>query len=404
MPAASPVRTLVFTERVPRVCHLAPADVAFLLTTHPNHLELAPTATRGRYQVTPLGHVGVIVAPACRLVIRPKVPLSNLLLLLDPAVPLPSASVAVTPAPAIHLFDLLAGQFAHRLAERVAAGLHRDYTERSNQGPFLHGRLDLTAQLREAPGRKDRLHSRHDDLSADVACNQVPRATAERLLASPLLGEDVRAALRQALPAFEGVRPLPPAADAFTAVALDRLPEGYRPLFDLCRLLLEGLDPDERAGLTPAPAFLLDMERIFERYVTRGVLQAFADSKRHSVAVQPIFMVSPSRPGRPDVAMRPDVLIDHDGRRMLVVDAKWKRLPKAALVTADFYQMLAYATALGVPRAVLVYPGRHDRAWEYDFPGSPVRVTVRTLRVVGLGETCAVSLRRLGRALRRDAR
>jgi hypothetical protein len=33
-----------------------------------------------------------------------------------------------------------------------------------------------------------------------------------------------------------------------------------------------------------------------------------------------------------------------------------------------------------------------------------VRVTVRTLRVVGPGEACALSLRRLGRALQRDAR
>src|SRR5438094_8706493 len=122
MHAASPARTLVLTERVPRVCRLAPADVAFLLAAHPNHIELVPTGTRGRYQITPLGHVGVIVAPACRLVIRPKVPLSNLFRLLDPAAPLPSAPDAVTPAPAAHLFDLLAGQFAHRLAERAAAG------------------------------------------------------------------------------------------------------------------------------------------------------------------------------------------------------------------------------------------------------------------------------------------
>jgi 5-methylcytosine-specific restriction enzyme subunit McrC len=404
MHAAWPVRTLLLTERVPRVCRLATADVAFLLAAHANHVELAPTGTRVRYQITPLGHVGVIVAPTCRLVIRPKVPLSNLFLLLDPAVPPPSAPDAVAPVSTAHLFDFLAGQFVRRLAERAAAGLHRAYAERPNQGPFLQGRLDLVAQLRDAPGRRDRLHSRHDDYSADVPSNQVPRATAERLLASPLLGGDLRAALRQALHAFDGVRPLPPAADAFTAPALDRLPEGYRPLFDLCRLLLEGLAPDEAAGATPAPAFLLDMERLFERYVTRGLTEAFAGSQRHAVSVQPTFTASPSRPGRPDVAMRPDVLIDRDGRRVLVVDAKWKRLPRTALVTADFYQVLAYATALGAPRAVLVYPGHHDRAWEYDFPGSAVRVTVRTLRVVGPAEACALSLRRLGRALRRDAR
>jgi 5-methylcytosine-specific restriction enzyme subunit McrC len=246
------------------------------------------------------------------------------------------------------------------------------------------------------------LHSRCDDLTADLPCNQIPKAVAERLLVSPLLSEAVRAALRQALPAFDGVEVVPLTADRFAAA--ERAPEGYRPLLDLCRLLADGLAPGEKAGPTPAPAFLLDLERVFEGYVTRGVVEAFAGWSAHRVSVQPLHRITPAVAGQPEITVRPDVTIDGDEGPLVIVDAKWKWLPKAGPVTADLYQMLAYCTALGVRRAVLVYAGRRDRAWAYPLSRAPVAVEVRTLRVVGSPEECRRSLRRLGRDLRQSAR
>ncbi|HZY90661.1 MAG TPA: hypothetical protein VFE78_37910 [Gemmataceae bacterium] len=393
MYAASPARTVVLTERVPHVCRLAPADVEFLLRHHRGRVEVVPTGRRGRYRLTSAGYAGVIVAPACRLVIRPKVPLDNLFALLDPAAPLPSADDRVMPVPGAEALEFLAARLAQRMAERAAAGLHRAYAERAEQGPFLQGRLDLPAQLREAPGRREQLHSLRDDLTADVPCNRVPKATAERLLTSPLVGDAVRAELRKALAGFAGV-----SAEAVGPEV--SAPEAYRPLLDLCGLLLAGLTPGEAAGAAGAPAFLLDMEQAFEGYLTRGIVAAFARSRRVRVTAQETHTVNRPAPDQPDVTMRPDLLLALDGRAALAVDAKWKRPPKGALVTADLYQVLAYCTALGLGRGVLVYPGRRDRVWEYEFPHTPIRVAVHTLRVVGTRRACARSLRRLARTFR----
>ena len=97
--------------------------------------------------------------------------------------------------------------------------------------------------------------------------------------------------------------------------------------------------------------------------------------------------------------MRPDLTVYRDGRPMLVVDAKWKR-PIGAPAPTDLYQMLAYCTALGVGRAVLVYPGRRDGVGVYSLHKAPIRVEMRTLRVVGAPARCLRSLKRLGKALR----
>jgi 5-methylcytosine-specific restriction enzyme subunit McrC len=397
-------RTLILTERVPSECHLAPADVAFLLAEHSNRFQLLPTDRRDRYRLRPLGVVGVLVAPTCRLVIRPKIPLRSLFHLIDPAASLPATDDRTTPAPAESVLDFLAGQLAHRLTERAAAGLHRAYAERSEQAAFLHGRLDVTAQLREPPGRKERLNCRYEDFTADVPCNQLPKATAEGLLRSPLLGDGVRAELTRALQGFGGVASVPLDRATFDSATPPGARDAYRPLLDLCRLLAEGLGPTDAVGQTPCPAFLLDVERIFERYVTRGVEEAFAGRDRYVVAVQPLLVANRSVPGQPDVEMRPDVITYWEGKPALVVDAKWKRPPRTSLIPADLYQMLAYCAALGVPRAVLVYPGRIDRTWTYRLTHGSVEVLVQTLRVAAGAEACRRSLHRFGVRLRKSIR
>lgn len=401
MDAATRRRTLRLTERTADECRLPPADVAFLLAGHRNHLELEPTGRQGRYRLTPANHVGTIVAPGCRLVIRPKVPLENFLNLLDPTAPVPSSEDRTAVSPGTEALDFMAGRLARLLAERAAAGLHRAYTERVDQGPFLQGRLDLAAQFRAAPARKDRLHCRYEDFTADVPCNQVPKATAELVLRSPLLGDKVRTTLRRALDGFAAVSAFPLRPETFNALALDRLSESYRPLLAVCRLLAEGLTTDDTAGRFHHPAFLLDMERVFERYVGAGVVAAFQDVDRYRVQLQPLHTISRPVAGQPDLQIRPDVLIERAGLPLLVVDAKWKAWSGSPLVTADVYQMLAYCTALGVRQAVLVYPGRKNQLWTYPLDQAPIRLEVRTLRVVGPWERCRTSLQRLGATLRK---
>ena len=415
------MNTLLLTERVASECRLRPVDVDFLLAEHRAHVDLVPAGRRGWYRLTPTGHVGTIVGPGCRLVIRPKMPLRNFFHLLDPIAPLPTTVDHVSAVPGAEALDFLAGRLAQLLAERTAAGLHRAYTERAEQGPFLQGRLDLPAQLRQGHGRKDRLACRYEDFSADVPCNQVPKATVELLLRSPLLGAEVRAALRRQLSAFAAVSSIALEPDSFTAAA-DRLTEAYRPLLDLCRLLFESLAPGPSAGSVSGPAFLLNMERVYERYVTEGLRRVFEGSE-YAVAVQPLQWVSEPAASQPDLAMRPDVVIldggppsplsslreERDGGKgggqpVLVVDVKWKVLAGSPVVIDDVYQVLAYGAGLGVRRAVLVYPGRRDRLWAYRLRRSPILVEVRTLRVVGSRQACRLSLQRLGHALRPPVR
>src|SRR5262249_40443884 len=143
------------------------------------------------------------------------------------------------------------------------------------------------------------------------------------------------------------------------------------------------------------------LETVFERYCLSACASAFAAEDQRTALVQPLCQVSRSATAAPGLEIRPDLLVARGSRPLLVLDAKWKRLPGSPLLREDVYQVLAYCTALGLEQALLVYPGRRDRAWGYDFVHAPVRLTVRTLRVVGAREALRRSLRRLVRAVRR---
>ncbi len=394
---ALPMRTLTLTERRPAECRLTGDDLDFLLAEHASHLRLAPTRRRGVCVVTPTRLVGVIAAPNCCLVIRPKLPLRCLFHLLDPDAGL-ELSRAGPASEGAEALTFLALRLAQLVGERAAAGLHRSYAERDAATPFLQGRLDVAAQLREGPSRRDQFHCRTDELTADVPCNQVPRATLELLLRCPLVGGAAGAALRAALPVFDAVSPAELTPEAFGRAAADRGAASYGPLLDLCRLLADGLRPglaDARHG----PTFLLDLERVFERYVTRGVREAFATDPQRTVAEQARYPIS--RPA--DLVLCPDVTVWEGDEVRTIVDAKWKRRPEGPprAVAADLHQALSYCAALGAPRAVLVYPGRRDRVATYRLTRSAVRIEVRTLRITTCAAGCRRSLRRLGDAMRR---
>jgi 5-methylcytosine-specific restriction enzyme subunit McrC len=393
-------RTLYLIERRSHLYRLAPAEVDYLLAHYCTAIEVLPTDRRHVYRLTPAGVAGVIVTPRRRIVISSKVPLRNLLLLLDPADDPPAVRDTVRPSDGSEVIDLLAGQLALRMSERSSAGLHRAYRETTAQGAYLVGRLDVAEQLRQQSRGKEQIHSLHDEFTADVPCNRVPRSVATGLLASGLLGPAVRERLAAALLPFAHLEEISLTSDVLARLQRERVPVEYGPLLDLCRLLIDSLAPASSAGKVPAPAFLLPLEKLFERYVTRAVREAFADEDGVQVSPQETSHVGEPVVGQPEVHVRPDIRIQRAGATLLVLDAKWKNLPTRAVITEDFYQALAYCTVLGASRAVLVYPGRRRRIWEYTIGRKNARVEVRTLDVSGDAERCRRAQERLGRALR----
>jgi 5-methylcytosine-specific restriction enzyme subunit McrC len=162
--------------------------------------------------------------------------------------------------------------------------------------------------------------------------------------------------------------------------------DDYRLLHDLCRLLLENVAITERAGDWRFRGFLLDMNLLFEAFVT----EAFS-----TVAKSTCFTAHPQRaellsqPPSAPIRIRPDVTVREGARTAAVVDAKYKR-PDGTFPNHDFYQVIAYGTALRCSRAYLFYPATE---WDDDAAirvrHSPITIHVRR---IDIGHPQCVSL------------
>jgi len=386
-------RTLRLTEYQPREVRLRRADVDALFAT--GVFEVRPVEQPLRYRITAQGVAGVLLTPNLRIVIGPKIPKANLLLLLDPDAPPDTVSDATTPEPGTEAIDFLARQVAAAMRYQAAHGLSRAYVESTDRLPYLQGRLDVAAQARESRALRMQFHVSRDDFTADTPLHQLTKATAASVLASPFVFAATRAALQAALIGYAEVTSVKLDLHALDHLPVEQLDKPSQLLCDLCRMLAHGLRPGASSGAVTGPAFLLDLEQTFERYVEHG-LRAHVPA---ALDTQPEFLYhKPAPPGQPPIIGRPDFVVRGNGRLTCVIDAKWKALdgPPAA---ADVHQVLAYAAGLDCKNVWLVYPGRRSTTWRYELSRSDVTLTLHTLRVVGTREKCDASMRRLARAI-----
>ena len=133
----------------------------------------------------------------------------------------------------------------------------------------------------------------------------------------------------------------------------DRLNEHYREVVALARLILRHATIETGRGAVRAPGFLMDMNRVFQEFVTRALREALGLSDRAFRSDSGVRGVTLDEARRVD--LRPDLSWWDGPTCRFVGDAKYKRVQDGHVPNADLYQLLAYATALDLPGGLLVY-------------------------------------------------
>ena len=267
-----------------------------------------------------------------------------------------------------NLLDLVALLLAEA-CERVArAGLRADYREIEDDLPVVRGRLLGDRQVLRRFGRIDRVECRYDEHTTDTPDNQVLLA-ALSACAPRVRHPAVSLRVRRLVSVFGEACSLDELDLRLvrSATTYDRLNEHYRDGHALAWLVLDGLGIDDLFGRGSARcfAFLIDMNRLFEDFITRWLTQLLAGYGHRVVAQrQDRTVVWDAALGKPYSHVRPDLLIEAKSRpgRFLPVDAKYKLYDEQGIAPADIYQSFLYAFAYSqstrppMPASLLMYP------------------------------------------------
>jgi 5-methylcytosine-specific restriction enzyme subunit McrC len=266
------------------------------------------------------------------------------------------------------LLDLLALLLAEHCEHLLQDGLLADYVERQEDLPVVRGRLLGDQQLIRRYGRVDRVICRFDEHEQDILENRL-LAAALRLAADRVTHETVRQRVRGLRSIFDAVCEPEPIDVGATRERLsyNRLNEHYRDAHGIAYLLLGGLGADDLfiSGETRCFAFLLDMNRLFERFVYRLVEFCLAGAGfrvlyQHSDR----SIILDASTAAPYKKVIPDLLVvgNSGAPARLAMDAKYKLYDDRDLSSGDVYQSFLYAYAyggaaeLGLPVSLLVYP------------------------------------------------
>jgi 5-methylcytosine-specific restriction enzyme subunit McrC len=357
-----------------RELRLSRADVATLQSRYAEAFEVRPTLTPGRYALRSRGRVGLLALPHTQLCIRAKIPLVRIGLLLDPAATLDTAHPLTVAAPDdwLSLLDWLADGLLRQVDALTRAGPACGYIATEGAWPYLRGRLDWARQSREPAESSRLLHCQADEWTVDIPANQIIRATLDLLAEhAATLSPAVRQQLTTLRAAWGGVSPRWPSEAERRLLVGQPQAARYASIHAACERLQACL---HGAGV----GFLLDMGRLFERFIARQLLATGL-----AVQCQSTFALTGSL-AQPGPRFTPDLVVYGATGPTLVADTKWKHLHHGQPEPADLYQIIAYATMLGVGHAVLIYPGRANRTvavWEV--PPHSLRVSVLTVRLDG---------------------
>ena len=251
------------------------------------------------------------------------------------------------------LVEVLVPAFASAARRAFARGLLHGYRTEDETLHTVRGRIRIGEQLRRRFGIPVPLEVRYDDFTDDVLMNRLVKAAAARLSLMHIRSPRSRADLGRIDARLGNIALVEFSPNVVPNVSFNRLNEHYREVVALARLILRHSAIETERGVTRATGFLMDMNRVFQDFVTLALREALGLSDRTFRSDSGIRGVTLDEGG--SVELKPD-LSWWDGQDCTFVgDAKYKRVRDDRVPNADLYQLLAYATALDLPGGLLVY-------------------------------------------------
>jgi 5-methylcytosine-specific restriction enzyme subunit McrC len=334
-------------EHDSRIVRLAPATAADLVSRFGKLVEVLPHGA-GEWRLRTRSTIGTLYAGDLELRILPKCGTKNVLAMLGWAHDLATISTELEHHEKTDdLRRFLVALLVAQLEDLTRTGLRRGYVQQADDLPVLRGRLALARHLRRGPVVAPSLPCTFEDFTADLPANQAIRYTLERIGAFGAPELDLR--LRRLRHAFAITSRRPFRGAELDRFTYDRLTVAYRPVHRLCNIILDGLGADDDHGSNPLGSFVVDMNILFERFVAAWLAEhlpsAWELSRQHPVRFD--------RGG--SKRLNADIVLVRDRLLRLVADTKY-RMGGGAPADNELYQVLAYARALGVHHAVLLYP------------------------------------------------
>jgi 5-methylcytosine-specific restriction enzyme subunit McrC len=337
-------------------------------------VDAVPTPDGRSWTLRPTSAVGAVRVGNLEVHVAPKVPIDRVVFLLQNStagVRWHDGDVDVAEEP--DLLRAVVEVFERTTSRALRQGLLQGYRTVEEALPVVRGRVREEEQIRRRFGLFVPVEVRYDDFTPDTAENRLLRSALHVARRLPGLGVDLGRRLLRLESRFADV----------TLVASRHGLEPWRPTrlntrlhtsLRLAEAILLGSSFEDLGSGLRVTGFVVSMAKVFEDFLTAALtprLAAFGGTVTGQR--EQAFDVDGQ------VRIRPDLVWSDGSRDLSVVDAKYKAEKPSGFPNADYYQMLAYCSVLGLTRGHLVYARGNETLSSVVVEGSGVEIVTHVL-------------------------
>lgn len=307
------------------------------------------------YYLTPGSTVGAFELGDLSVSIRPKLDISRVLFLASYAIGafrLRERHFSFSEAET--LVEALVPAFVAAARRAFGRGLLHGYRTQEESLHTVRGRIAVSEQIRRRFDIPLPVEVRYDEFTDDILANRLVKAAAHVLGDMRNQDAQLRDGLRWTSAALGRVSPVHFSPRDLPSVPFDRLNEHYREVVELSRLILRFRAFEMDRGDLRANGFLMDMNEVFQEFVTRALRETLQVSSR-TFRSDKTLRTRLTLDVKQRVRLEPDLSWWDGSLCAFVGDAKYKRIHDKRVPNSDLYQVLAYATALDLPGGLLIY-------------------------------------------------
>lgn len=355
----------------------------------------------GEYHLTPGSTIGAVEVGGLSVAIRPKLKIGRALYLASYAMgAFRLQDEGFEFGKADTLIEILALALGAAARRAFARGVLHGYRTEEEALHTVRGRIMVAEQIRRRFGMGVPVEVRYDDFTDDILENRLVKAAGALLrrmrIRKPISWKGLQW-IASTLGDVSNVRYSP---KEIPEVEFGRLNEHYREVVGLSRLILRYWAYEAERGAVRARGFLIDMNVVFQEFVTRALREELGVSERTFCSdkgmPRPIYLAKARK-----IRLEPDLSWWDGEDCMFVGDAKYKRIDDRQVPNADLYQLLAYTTALDLPGGLLVYAKGEMEPATYWVKHADKALEVVALDLSGSIKDLRVRVRELARHVRR---
>lgn len=325
---------------------LSDEDLRILLSSFIRKLDVtANIYLPNKYNLRSHQYVGIIRLSETEIIIEPKTPINNLSYMLSTVYKLIDWQNTVGNCQSIKELSLLVLlAFLDSLKVLINQGLNQNYQEIRDSSQTIRGRIDFANQFKENPVHLIQHSCEYTEISLNTLENQILKLALTEI--SVICKQEFISLFSQIYPHFNLVTLININKINFEQLTFNRLNAHYKVPLALAKMILELSSPNLKDGSKQFPAFLIDMNKLFECYIAEELKECCQND------LQLDYQTSNYLDINQQLKIIPDLVLRRADKVLAIMDTKYQLQE----TTNSYYQILAYCLAYQSRQGILIYP------------------------------------------------